>query len=283
MPELPEVETVRRGLTPVLVEKTIARVTVRRPDLRFALPHAFADRLAGRRVLALARRGKFLLAALDDGGTWLMHLGMSGCFRLGGNEGALASHDHVMMVTEDGIALVYRDPRRFGFMDLLAAGERDGDPRLRVLGRDPLTDEFSPAYLHSLLSGRAAPIKAVLLDQRVVAGMGNIYASESLFEAGIAPMRPARSLAAGEVRRLVSCIKNVLTRAIAVGGATLRDHRHPSGELGCFQNQFSVYHREGSPCPRCAGSGTLASRDGARIARIAQGGRSTFYCPACQR
>lgn len=283
MPELPEVETVRRGLAPVLIEKTIARVVVRRPDLRFALPHAFADRLAGRRVRALTRRGKFLLAALDDGGTWLTHLGMSGCFRLGGDERALDRHDHVVMVTEDGLPLVYRDPRRFGFMDLLTAGEGDGGPRLRGLGRDPLTDGFSPAYLRALLSGRAAPIKAVLLDQRVVAGMGNIYASESLFEAGIAPTRPARSLKADEVRLLVGCIKDVLARAIAVGGATLRDHRHPSGELGCFQHEFSVYHREGLPCPRCAASEGLALRDGARIARIAQGGRSTFYCPSCQR
>lgn len=281
MPELPEVETVRRGLAPVLVGKTIARVTVRRPDLRFALPGQFAERLAGRRVNVLTRRGKFLLAMLDDGVTWLMHLGMSGCFRLGGDERALDRHDHVVMVTEDDVPLVYHDPRRFGFMDLLRTEEID--PRFRGLGRDPLTQGFSAAYLQPLLAGRATPIKVALLDQRVVAGMGNIYASESLFAAGIAPKRPAGSLRADEIEALVRCIKDVLTRAIAVGGATLRDHRHPTGELGCFQNEFSVYHREGMPCVRCAAAEEGANQGPMLIARVAQGGRSTFYCPACQR
>lgn len=281
MPELPEVETVRRGLAPVLVGKRIARVTARRADLRFPLPERFAERLAGRSVVDLARRGKFLLATLDDGATWLSHLGMSGRFRFGAAVGSLESHDHVLMTTEDDVPIVYHDARRFGFMDLLAAGARDR--RLAGLGRDPLTPGFSTAYLRPLLAGRAAPIKAMLLDQRVVAGIGNIYASESLFAAGIAPTRACRTLEPEDVEALVGAIKDVLARAIVAGGSTLRDHRQPSGDLGCFQHAFAVYQRHGLPCSRCAGETEASSSGAPLVARVVLSGRSTFYCPACQR
>ena len=272
MPELPEVETIRRGLAPLLTGRSLIGVEARRADLRFPLPPRFARDLEGARVTRLDRLGKYLLIDLACGRVWLVHLGMSGRFRLAGGE-AIGAHDHVIVTTDDGTRLVFCDPRRFGFMDLFAADGLARHPRLQGLGPDPLGPAFSAAVLGARLQAKAAAIKVVLLDQKVVAGMGNIYASESLFRAKIAPTRAAGTLAAGEVDRLAAAIVAVFEDAIAAGGSTLRDHRRPSGEIGAFQSRFAVYGRTGAPCPVCA----------AGIARIVQGGRATYHCPACQR
>jgi formamidopyrimidine-DNA glycosylase len=275
MPELPEVETVRRGLIPVLAGRRLAAVELRRPDLRFPLPPDFARRLVGRRVEDIDRRGKYLLIRLDSGEVWLAHLGMSGRFCVHpGEPPPLAVHDHVVVQTDDGTTVRFHDPRRFGFMDLVAAADLDGHPCLVALGPDPLGPEFTAAYLAGRLAGRRTSLKAALLDQRVVAGMGNIYASESMFWARLSPLRLAAAVGGAGATRLVAAIRAVFVEAIAAGGSSLRDHRQPSGELGFFQHGFAVYGRPGEPCPGCR---CQPARTGG-IRRIVQCGRSTFYC-----
>ena len=277
MPELPEVETVRRGLAPVFEGARIISVEARRPDLRFPLPQRFVERLVGRRVLALARRAKYLLAALDSGETLLMHLGMSGSFRIDdarvgefAHPRGKAVHDHVVFDFENGARVVYNDPRRFGFMSLIEPDEVH--PALAALGVEPLSDAFGPGALQAALAGARTPIKAALLDQRRVAGLGNIYVCEALHGAAISPWREAGSLKPAELRRLAGTIRKVLEAAVIAGGSTLRDHRQTDGALGYFQHAFEVYGREGAACRRCGGG----------ILRVEQGGRSTFYCAGCQ-
>ncbi len=271
MPELPEVETVRRGLTMAMEGRRFAAVTVRRPDLRRPFPPDFALRLTGRRVVEVARRAKYLTLFLDDGWVLLGHLGMSGRMLVGWPDTAPpGKHDHVIFDTDDGRRIIFQDPRRFGLMDLAEAASLAEHPLLKDLGPEPLDEAFTPAVLSAALAGRSGPIKTALLDQKLVAGLGNIYVSEALFRAGISPERAAASVAGRRARRLVPAIKAVLTEAIAAGGSSLRDHRRPDGELGYFQHAFAVYDREGDPCPGCdCATG---------VRRIVQSGRSTFFC-----
>lgn len=280
MPELPEVETVARGLAAVWEGRALARVLCRRPDLRKPLPERFAERLTGRRISTVGRRAKYLLVALDQGLVMLGHLGMSGRMVISkGRNEPPGVHDHVEFVTDDGTMVTFCDPRRFGLLDLARADEVDNHPLLAGLGPEPLDAAFTPDILAAALDGKATPIKAALLDQKVVAGLGNIYVSESLFRSGILPTRLAGSLKPREVARLVDSVKAVLTEAIAAGGSSLKDHVQPSGELGYFQHSFAVYDREGQPCPGC--DCTLSEGGGVR--RMVQSGRSTFYCAKKQR
>ena len=280
MPELPEVETVRRGLAPVLEGHRLTRVVRRRPDLRFPFPQDFEARIRGRRVEGVDRRGKFLLIRLDHGLVLIAHLGMSGCFKVfDGDPPPLDAHDHVVFETDAGATLRFHDPRRFGFMDLVASDGLLLHPMLAGLGPEPLGDHFDGIYLSGRLKGRKAPLKAAILDQRVVAGMGNIYACESLFRAGLSPTRAAATIDGRRATRLAAAIKAVFEEAIAAGGSTLRDHRRPSGELGYFQHRFAVYGRTGQPCPGC--DCDLQRTGGIR--RIIQSGRSTFQCAKRQR
>lgn len=293
MPELPEVETVRRGLAPAMEGRVIARLTQKRPDLRFPLPERFAARLTGRRISHLSRRAKYILAHVEPGGgsggeVLIMHLGMSGRFTIHGPDGARApgvfhhdvpgneTHDHVIFDMEDGTRIVYADHRRFGFMDLVPEAELDVCRHLAGLGPEPLGNEFSAATLATRFKARRTPVKSALLDQRNVAGLGNIYVCEALWRSGISPKRSAATVA-GPARseRLAAAIRDVLTEAIAAGGSTLRDYAHTDGELGYFQHSFAVYDREGEVCskPGCGGT----------VRRIVQSARSTFYCPSCQR
>ncbi|MGD9658419.1 MAG: bifunctional DNA-formamidopyrimidine glycosylase/DNA-(apurinic or apyrimidinic site) lyase [Methylocystis sp.] len=289
MPELPEVETVRRGLAPALVGATIARVELRREDLRLPFPERFAARLQGRQVLDLRRRAKYLIADLDDDYSLIMHLGMSGSLRIDdetpGDQprptGKSAAHDHVVFHLDHGKRVVYNDPRRFGCMLLVATNEIGADKRFCGLGVEPLSDALDAAFLAGAFQGRAAPVKALLLDQRLIAGLGNIYVCEAAHRARISPLRAAGSLvmAGGRPKaalaRLPQAIKDVLSDALKAGGSSLRDHRQTDGSLGYFQHSFRVYDREGAACltPGCKGT----------IARVVQSGRSTFYCPACQK
>jgi formamidopyrimidine-DNA glycosylase len=286
MPELPEVETVRLGLIDVLAGQRIVRAEAHRPDLRVALPENFAARLKGRRIDALERRAKYLLVRLDDGWTWVVHLGMSGRMTTG-RIGALPPidiHDHVVIATEDGIEVRFRDPRRFGLMTLVRTDEASSHPLLASLGPEPLSADFDGGRLAAVLKGRRTPIKAALLDQRIVAGLGNIYVCEALFQAGISPKRLAGRVQGARAEALVAAIQAVLKKAIAAGGSSLRDHRQPSGELGYFQHSFTVYDREGKPCPGCQCDAATGEADTAGgIQRIVQSGRSTFYCPRRQR
>jgi formamidopyrimidine-DNA glycosylase len=289
MPELPEVETVRRGLRRVMEGQVIERVEQRRADLRFPLPQFFAQRLAGRRVIAMTRRAKYLLADLDDAQVLLMHLGMSGRFSVTENgetavPGAFGlpqrlQHEHVVFHMSGGARVGYSDPRRFGVMDLARAEDIAAHRLLAGLGPEPLGAEFSAASLHESLAGKRTSIKAALLDQRLVAGLGNIYVNEALFRARIAPSRSAHTLARsrrpGEpLIRLTDAIKSVLREAIDAGGSSLRDHAQTDGSLGYFQHTFAVYDRAGARCTRFGCGGT--------IARAVQSGRSTFWCPHCQ-
>lgn len=274
MPELPEVETVRRGLAAVLEGRLIRRAEARRPDLRAPLPERFAERLTGRRVLAVRRRAKYLLIDLDDGWVWLAHLGMSGRMTIGAGV-APGRHDHVVVETEAGVVVTYRDPRRFGLMDLAPAAAIGGHPLLAGLGPEPLDDSFTAPVLQAALAGRRGPLKTVLLDQRVVAGLGNIYVCEALFRAGLSPLRAAGTVGGRGAARLWQAIRAVLAEAIAAGGSSLRDHQRPDGGLGYFQHGFKVYGREGLPCPGCDCGGG--------VRRLAQAGRSTFYCAKRQR
>ena len=293
MPELPEVETVRRGLHGAMSGATIARVAVNRPDLRFPFPADFATRLAGRRIERVGRRAKYVLADLDDGQVLAMHLGMTGSFRVEAatildlsagyyHERATADrHDHVRFELGTGVTVTYNDPRRFGFMTLLGAGELASHPLFRLIGVEPLSEAFDGAALARLMSGKAAPLKAALLDQRLIAGLGNIYVCEALHRAGLSPRRLAGTLArrdgtpTARAERLAAAIRAVLEEAVAAGGSSLRDYRHTDGTLGTFQHGFRAYDREHAPCPtpRCRGT----------VQRIVQGGRSTFFCGQCQR
>jgi formamidopyrimidine-DNA glycosylase len=304
MPELPEVETVRRGLQPVMEGARFRKVEARRGDLRWPLPKDFVARLEGQTVEGLGRRAKYLLADLSSGDVLLMHLGMSGSFRVARerNEHALherneldesapgayyhdrskdAAHDHVVFHMSSGARISFNDPRRFGSMKIVARATLDQEPLLRALGPEPLGNAFDAAMLARACKGKKTSLKAALLDQKIVAGLGNIYVCEALHRARVSPQRLASTIAtkAGlpneRAERLVDAIKAVLGDAIAAGGSSLRDHRRTDGELGLFQHNFRVYDREGTPCvtPGCKGT----------IKRIVQTGRSTFYCPVCQR
>ncbi|MBC7905739.1 MAG: bifunctional DNA-formamidopyrimidine glycosylase/DNA-(apurinic or apyrimidinic site) lyase [Rhodospirillaceae bacterium] len=280
MPELPEVETVARGLAAVWEGRVFARVLCRRPDLRKPFPENFAARLTGRRVLRMGRRAKYLVVTLDDDLVMLGHLGMSGRMVISkGRNEPPGPHDHVEFVTDDGTMVTFCDPRRFGLLDLCRASALDSHTLMSCLGPEPLDDAFTAKVLRAALDGKGTPIKAALLDQSVVAGLGNIYVSESLFRAGILPTRLAGSLKVKETALLVDCIKAVLVDAIAAGGSSLKDHVQPSGELGYFQHSFAVYDREGQGCPDCD---CEASQTGG-VRRIVQSGRSTFYCAKKQR
>jgi formamidopyrimidine-DNA glycosylase len=281
MPELPEVETVCRGLAARLEGRRFRRVIQRRPDLRFPLPERFAARLEGRRVERIARRAKYMLFHLDDGMVVLGHLGMSGRMLIGAVAAAQEpeAHDHLIFETDDGTVVRFNDARRFGSFDLVP---RDGLSRHRLLaglGPEPLDAAFTGAVLAEALNGKRTPIKAAILDQRVVAGVGNIYASEALFRAGISPRRLARTVQGGRAELLAQAIKSVLAEAIEAGGSSLRDYVQTDGELGYFQHRWAVYEREGQPCPGC---NCTVKRTGG-IKRLAQAGRSTFYCPRRQR
>ncbi len=276
MPELPEVETVRRGLIPFMEGRTFARVEQRRPKLRIPFPENFADRLMGRSVVRLARRAKYLLAHLDDGWVLIIHLGMSGRMMTAPGPAAPAGkHDHVVFEMKGGGVITFNDIRRFGLMTLAEEEDLENHKLLRDLGPEPLGNAFSGAYLSEVLRGRQTPIKAALLDQKVVSGVGNIYACEALFRAGISPKRLAASVAGKRAERLAPAVRQVLEDAIAAGGSTLRDYVQADGELGYFQHDFAVYGREGEPCPGCDCGGV--------VKRIAQAGRSTFYCARRQR
>lgn len=280
MPELPEVETVRRGLAAVLSGRRLMRVQTFRPDLRIPLPVDFAQALAGKRVVQVSRRAKYLLIEVAEGPVVIGHLGMSGRMVITAEtDAAPGKHDHLRFVTDDGTMVSFCDPRRFGLFTFAERDKLAGHPLLAALGPEPLDAAFTPTVLEARLAGRAAPIKAALLDQRVVAGLGNIYVCEALFRAGISPLRPAGGLSAVEVGRLVPAIKAVLHEAIEAGGSSLRDHVRPSGELGYFQHHFAVYAREGQACPGC----TCDIRVTGGIRRIVQSGRSTFYCSQRQR
>ncbi len=271
MPELPEVETVCRGLADVLVGRRLARVELRRKDLRIPFPKGFVADLTGRRIERIYRRAKYVLMALDDGNVLIAHLGMAGRMVIVTDGSPVGRHDHVILTADDGTVVRFNDPRRFGLMTLASTSALDGHKLFRHLGPDALGDGFTPEALSAALKGRKTAIKTALLDQRIVVGVGNIYACESLLRAGISPKRRAGTVAGRRAALLVPAIRQVLTEAIAAGGSTLRDHVQPSGELGYFQNAWRVYGREGEPCD-CTRA----------IKRIVQGGRSTFYCARCQ-
>jgi formamidopyrimidine-DNA glycosylase len=270
MPELPEVETTVRGLRPVLEGQRIVSVEARRPDLRWALPVDLRQRLTGATVTALGRRAKYGLIDTDRGDTVVFHLGMSGRWRIDPDE--IGAHDHLLIDAGSGRRLALNDPRRFGSLDLVRTEALASHEPFRRMGPEPLSPEFDAAALARALQGRAAPIKALLLDQRIVAGLGNIYVCEALHMAGIAPGRAGGRIGRDRLVRLVQAIKTVLLAAIEAGGSTLRDYARPDGELGYFSKEFLVYGREGELC-RC----------GAPVRRRAEGGRSTFYCGRCQR
>jgi formamidopyrimidine-DNA glycosylase len=284
MPELPEVETVRAGLAPVLEGARLSRVEARRPDLRFPFPPDFIQALTGARIETLQRRAKYLLARLDRGRTLVMHLGMSGRFEIGGGRtpgpfhhavATEAPHAHVVFETEAGDRVTYFDPRRFGYMDLIPTEALETHRWFADLGPEPLSDAFDANRLAQAFAGRKQGPKTLLLDQRIVAGLGNIYVCEALNRARISPFRAAGSIGKGRLERLVPEIKAVLTEAIAAGGSTLRDFAQADGALGYFQHRFRAYDREAEPCanPGCRGV----------VLRKVQAGRSTFYCPVCQR
>jgi formamidopyrimidine-DNA glycosylase len=293
MPELPEVETVRRGLAPVMEGARFVRVEVRRPDLRFPFPKNFNKRLEGQTVVGLGRRAKYLLADLSSGDVLLMHLGMSGSFRVvhGSDErgpgkfhhvrGKLSAHDHVVFHMSNGAIVTFNDPRRFGYMKLIGRDVLNQDPMIAALGPEPLGDAFDAAMLAAACAGKKTSLKAALSDQKVVAGLGNIYVCEALHRALLSPKRRAATIASrtakpnARAEKLAAAIRAVLNDAIKAGGSSLRDHRRTDGALGDFQHNFRVYGRAGKPCPtpRCNGT----------IRRIVQGTRSTFFCPVCQR
>ena len=293
MPELPEVETVRRGLQPVMEGARFIKVIAHRSDLRWPLAKDFVARLEGKTVEGLGRRAKYLLVDLSSGEVLVMHLGMSGSFRVARGRGKAtpgryyydraknAAHDHVVFLLTSGARISFNDPRRFGMMKLVSRAELDREPLLRALGPEPLGNEFDAAMLARACRGKKTSLKAALSDQKIVAGLGNIYVCEALHRARLSPKRHASTIAtqAGapneRAHALVDAIKAVLAEAIVAGGSSLRDHRRTDGELGDFQHNFRVYDREGKPCPRNNCNGI--------IKRMVQGGRSTFFCPVCQR
>ena len=274
MPELPEVETTRRGLALKLEGRRITRIEARRPDLRFPLPKNFARSIQGRRVEALERRAKYILVRLEGDLVWMIHLGMSGRMVIrAGWPNDIGPHDHVIFATEDGSAVTFNDARRFGMMDLVP-GKKLAEHRLLAgIGPEPLGAEFTPAVLAAALAGKKTPMKAALLDQTVVAGLGNIYVCEALFRAGIHPEKLAGSVKADKLKLLVPAIKAVLGEAVEAGGSSLRDYVQSDGELGYFQTRFRVYDREGEACVTCKSA----------VQRIVQSGRSTFFCKRCQK
>ncbi len=279
MPELPEVETVMRGLRARLEGRRIVRALVHRPDLRWALPPHLAARLAGARVEGFRRRAKYILMRLDGGDSVLLHLGMSGRMVLGpANPNSVTAHEHIVLETDDGWRVGFVDPRRFGSVDLIATAQEDAHRLLAGLGPEPLDPAFTGGVLAAALAGKRTPVKAALLDQRLVAGLGNIYVCEALFRARVAPDRQAATIPRAGAARLAVAIKAVLTEAIAAGGSSLRDYVQPDGELGYFQHAWKVYGREGQPCERCPG---LPACPG--VARMVQSARSTFHCPQTQR
>ncbi|MFT7107837.1 MAG: formamidopyrimidine-DNA glycosylase [Yoonia sp.] len=283
MPELPEVETVKAGIAPVMEGHVIAQAQVNRPDLRWPFPDRMAERLTGQRVLGLRRRSKYILVDLESAETLLIHLGMSGRMLISGHivggfhnvHPAPAKHDHVVFEMDSGVRITFNDARRFGAMDLIDTATQDDHWLIRDLGPEPLGNGFDESYLISRLAGRNTPIKSALLDQRMVSGLGNIYVCEVLFRAGIHPKRKAGQISAKRMATLVPLIRQVLSEAIAAGGSSLRDYRQSDGELGYFQHVFQVYDREGRPCATHGCNGI--------IQRIVQSGRSTFFCLQCQR
>lgn len=288
MPELPEVETVRRGLAPVMEGASVKKVEVRDRRLRWPIAKDFEKRLTGKTIDGLGRRAKYLLADLSSGDVLIMHLGMSGSFRVGQDakpglyyheRSKSTAHDHVVFHLSNGATVTFNDPRRFGSMKLLARAKLEHEPLLRSLGPEPLGNEFDAAMLAAACAEKKTSLKAALSDQRVVAGLGNIYVCEALFRARLSPKRIASTIADRNgkpnqrAQALVEAIKAVLNDAIKAGGSSLRDHRRADGSLGDFQHNFLVYDREGEPCPNCKG----------KVKRIVQTGRSTFYCPRCQK
>jgi formamidopyrimidine-DNA glycosylase len=300
MPELPEVETVRMGLLPALEGRTITQAEIRRGDLRKPFPPRFAERLTGRKVLRLLRRAKYILADLDSGETLVIHLGMSGRMRVysegkarklgqyvydaAPGDAGKGKHDHVVFETDAPARIVFNDHRRFGLMTLVDTAHLDDDKLFRDIGIEPLSPGFNAAYLAKALAGKKTPIKSALLDQRVVAGLGNIYVCEALFRSGISPKKLAGALKKDSITLLVAAIRAVLKDAIAAGGSSLRDHAQATGDPGNFQHHFLVYGREGKPCQAQSGQKGGGQKKACRgtIKRIVQAGRSTFYCPACQ-
>jgi formamidopyrimidine-DNA glycosylase len=293
MPELPEVETVRRGLQPAMEGSKILKAEARRKDLRFPFQKDFIKRLEGQTVTGLGRRAKYLMADLTSGDVLLMHLGMSGSFRVVEDESAKTpgqfhhprgedrAHDHVVFHMSSGSSVIFNDPRRFGYMKIIARRELEDEPLLKGLGPEPLGNEFDAAMLAHSCAGKKTSLKAALLDQRVVAGLGNIYVCEALFRSHLSPKRQASTLVdkkqqpTDHAKRLVTSIHAVLNQAIKAGGSSLRDHRQTSGELGYFQHSFQVYDREGEKCQTAGCSGI--------VKRFTQNGRSTFWCPKCQK
>lgn len=283
MPELPEVETVRRGLAPAMEGREFAKVEQRRADLRFPLPTNFSSRLLGATLQAIGRRGKYLVAQLSTDETLIMHLGMSGRFTINGadttsyvhDHDGLSRHDHIIftMSGRDAPTIIYNDPRRFGFMDLVASAEIDHCRHFAGMGPEPLGNQFNDTDFAERLKNRKTPVKSALLDQKIVAGIGNIYACEALYRAQISPRRGAASVAGKRSARLRRALVDVLNEAIAAGGSTLKDFSNTDGDLGYFQHRFRVYDREGDECTIC----------GKAIERITQAGRSTFFCSSCQR
>lgn len=273
MPELPEVETVLRGLRPVMKGQCFAEVTLNRPDLRYPFPEKFVDRLKGSIVTNLTRRAKYLVFNLDSGESMIVHLGMSGRVQICTDEYIAKSHDHAVFQMSNGVTVSYNDPRRFGFIDLCSQLEFIRYKSFVNLGPEPLNNDFHANYLWKKASERKCPIKSFLLDQTVIAGLGNIYVCEALFQVGLDPRMETRSLTKNTCKKLIFSIQDVLEKAIFAGGSTLKDYQQVTGEIGYFQHQFQVYGREGEDCYRCQ---TI-------IQRITQSGRSTFYCPRCQK
>ncbi|MEM7544820.1 MAG: bifunctional DNA-formamidopyrimidine glycosylase/DNA-(apurinic or apyrimidinic site) lyase [Pseudomonadota bacterium] len=283
MPELPEVETVRRGLAPAMEGRVVTTALQRRPDLRWPFPDRFAERLTRRRILRLGRRSKYILADLDSGETLIIHLGMSGRMMVSGMQpggfhhkaGDYAKHDHVVLQMDGGAEVIFNDARRFGAMDLWPTADIAGHKLLAALGPEPLANDFHADYLAAKLARKMSPIKSALLDQRIIAGLGNIYVCEALYRAGISPRRRASAISRTRIDALVGHINATIADALEAGGSSLRDYRQADGELGYFQHSFRVYDREGQPCRTTGCAGT--------IRRLVQSGRSSFYCVRCQR
>ncbi|MCR9212762.1 MAG: bifunctional DNA-formamidopyrimidine glycosylase/DNA-(apurinic or apyrimidinic site) lyase [Proteobacteria bacterium] len=276
MPELPEVETVCRGLENALLDDVFTEISLRRKNLRFPFPDGFTDALTGKKITRIYRRAKYILLTLEDGTVMIGHLGMTGSFRI--DKGKLIEpdkHDHVIFETLNGLTVRYHDPRRFGFMMLSSNDTLDSHPQLAGIGPEPLGNSFNGPELAIRLKDRKAPIKAALLDQKVVAGVGNIYACEALFRSRISPKRKSHTIKGKRAQDLAGSVREVLEEAIASGGSTLRNYSQTSGELGYFQHRFQVYDQEGKDCPNDSCNG--------QIKRLVQSGRSTFYCPKCQR
>lgn len=281
MPELPEVETVRRGLSPVMEGHVIERLQVNRADLRFPFPDRFQARVEGARITRLGRYAKFLVTELDTGEALIMHLGMTGRFTVNADPtadfhydpGTYPAHDHVVFTMQGGATITYNDVRRFGFMEMWPASDMQSYPRLKAMGPEPLSNRFNAEYLNAALMGKQTPIKSALLDQSIIAGLGNIYVCEALYRSGISPRRKASTIPGARATRLAPAINAIIAEAIAAGGSSISDFANASGDLGYFQHGFAVYDREGQPCKTC----------GRAVKRIVQSGRSTFFCSTCQR